>query len=124
MELDKVVLKDKNKIKFCFFVILCLYTSGCAKKVMISWDKIKSNSVEAVREEVEYCDADVNAKDREGRTALMCAAWNNSIEVAKYLLEKGAEINAKSKYGGTALLWARDKGYKKMMGFLIKHGAR
>jgi ankyrin repeat protein len=47
--------------------------------------------------------ADVNAKDQEGRTALMYASKG---EVAKILIEAGAELNAKDQKGETALLRA------------------
>lgn len=51
--------------------------------------------------------ADVNAKNEEGRTALMYAAeFNKNPEVIKVLLTNGADVNAKDKDGETALMSA------------------
>ncbi len=51
-------------------------------------------------------DADVNAKDNEGRTALMIAARSNDTKVVEFLAERGADINAKDNEGRTALMIA------------------
>lgn len=50
--------------------------------------------------------ADVNAKNENGRTALMYAAWNNVTDVAKVLIDAGADVNAKGNAGETALMHA------------------
>ena len=47
--------------------------------------------------------ADVNAKDKFGRTALMFAVRRGRQELVKELLEKGAEVNAKDDEGNTPL---------------------
>lgn len=38
---------------------------------------------------------DVNAKDKYGRTALMCAARGGHAEIMRLLLDSGADVNAK-----------------------------
>jgi len=51
--------------------------------------------------------ADINARDRNGWSALMWAAQGNqNPEVISALLEAGADINASSISGWTALMWA------------------
>jgi ankyrin repeat protein len=47
--------------------------------------------------------ADINAKDKDGRTALHAAAANGHDAIVVHLLERGADINAKDKDGRTAL---------------------
>ena len=39
--------------------------------------------------------ADVDAKDIDGRTALMLAIQNGHLDVVKALIAKGADVNAK-----------------------------
>ena len=51
--------------------------------------------------------ADVNARDKDGRTPLMMAAqYNQDTEVITILLKAGADIEARdSVHGGTVLMW-------------------
>jgi len=48
--------------------------------------------------------ADVNAKGRNGATALIWASENGHLEVVQALLAKGAAVNAKNDDGVTALI--------------------
>ncbi|MFA5135565.1 MAG: ankyrin repeat domain-containing protein [Patescibacteria group bacterium] len=56
--------------------------------------------------------ADVNAKDKCGKTALIEASsrWGHT-EIVKALLAAGADVNAKDECGDTALIWASYLGY-------------
>lgn len=68
-------------------------------------------------------DADVNARGRDGRTALIWAANNGHIDVARLLLDKGADVNAEDKNGWTALwaaVWMRRPDMVKL---LLERGA-
>ena len=49
--------------------------------------------------------ADVNARDKNGLTALRMASQNGHTEVVKLLLEKGAEVNVKHTTSGVTALW-------------------
>nr|XP_056706081.1 fibronectin type 3 and ankyrin repeat domains protein 1 [Euleptes europaea] len=51
--------------------------------------------------------ANVNLKDKDGKTPLMVAALNNHEELVQVLLEKGADITVKNEYGKGALEMAR-----------------
>lgn len=55
--------------------------------------------------------------------ALYIAARNGHVEVAKFLLEKGADINCRGFFGAPGLHWAAIHGHKPMVEFLIGHGA-
>ncbi|KAI9889110.1 MAG: hypothetical protein M1814_005771 [Vezdaea aestivalis] len=67
--------------------------------------------------------ADIEAKDKEGRTALHWAAENGHEAVIKLLLEKGADIEAKDGYGTTALHWAAGNGHEAVIKLLLEKGA-
>ena len=49
---------------------------------------------------------DVNARDENGRTALMLAAVNGNEDCVKILIAAGADVNAKDNTGKTALVMA------------------
>jgi ankyrin repeat protein/beta-lactamase regulating signal transducer with metallopeptidase domain len=65
---------------------------------------------------------DVNARDRQGETALMqiCGYSHDPAPIAQVLLEHGVDPNAHDNGGTTALLWARDGA---TVDLLIAHGA-
>jgi ankyrin repeat protein len=73
--------------------------------------------------------ADVNARDDNGRTALMWAIDSPilSVDEVKLLLERGADVNVKDKQGKTALMRAvanaRLAGANKIAELLRAHGA-
>src|SRR5699024_10072092 len=51
-----------------------------------------------------------NAKDKDGVTALMRAAFNDQVEIVRLLLDRGAELNATDKDNWTALYVAAWNG--------------
>lgn len=59
--------------------------------------------------------AEVNAKDEDGRTALMEAADRDNSESVKILISAGAEVNAKDKEGRTALMRTHKPNCKKLL---------
>lgn len=66
--------------------------------------------------------ADVNAQDKNGRTALMRAVVKRSKAICK-LLELGADVNARDNSGRTALTFAAINDDYVVMGILINAGA-
>lgn len=54
-------------------------------------------------------DADIDAKDCNGWTALRWAVWSDSVEAVILLLEHGASVDSKGNDGETTLLWALSK---------------
>jgi ankyrin repeat protein len=55
--------------------------------------------------------------------AFYIAARNGHLEVAAFLLEKGADINCRGFFGAPGLHWAAINGHKEMVEFLIARGA-
>ncbi len=67
--------------------------------------------------------ADVNAKDKDGYTALMEASGGGHVDVVNLLLAKGADINAKDKKRWTALMEASFGGHGDVVELLLAKGA-
>lgn len=68
--------------------------------------------------------AQVNAKDSDGRTALMFAVVNSHPKVVKALLRAGAHVNARARDGGTALMLAAANGHAEITRMLLNSGAK
>ncbi len=71
--------------------------------------------------------ADVNAKNREGTTALMAATWGKTgrgdVGIAKALIARGANVNATNVYGRTALMDVAGNGNVEFVSLLLSAGA-
>jgi ankyrin repeat protein len=67
--------------------------------------------------------AEVNAKTKQGRTALTWAAWRGMTDTVKALLAGGAEVNSRDQWGGTPLNFAVDKNRLDTMKVLLDAGA-
>ncbi len=69
-------------------------------------------------------EADVEAKNNNGHTALMLAALSGNTDTAKALLEAGADLEAKNNNGGTALMSAAQQGHTEIVELLKKAGVK
>jgi ankyrin repeat protein len=100
---------------------------------------VKKECIEIVEALLQH-DADINASDKYGRTALHFTALSESEgffgfltnedpdinikgEIAKLLLSKGASVDAQTKNGVTTLHAAIQKGYVKVVEALLKYNA-
>jgi len=64
--------------------------------------------------------AEVNARTKNGSTALIYASRENQLKTVKFLVETGkANVNAASKWGGTALVLASVQGHMDMVKYLV-----
>ena len=111
-----------------------VYTRGKAKLIGILADEKKKSNEELNSalinagnlDEVKALlakGADIHAKDGDGKTALMNAAYYGRKEIVEYLLEQGADINAKYVDGCTALMWAAGEGEAEVVEILLRHSA-
>ena len=66
---------------------------------------------------------DINARDKDGTTALMIASEKGDIEMARLLIQGGADVNANNIDGYTALMYASYKGNLQIAELLIKNKA-
>ena len=67
--------------------------------------------------------ADINTKDKEGRTPLHTAARSCQKELVQLMLAKGADVNTKDKRGWRPLDEAVTGGHKEVVELLIEAGA-
>ena len=67
--------------------------------------------------------ANLNAKDSEGRTALIWAAIGSYADSVTALIEVGADLDAKDADGNTALMVAKDRKFEKLVNLLRSAGA-
>jgi ankyrin repeat protein len=67
--------------------------------------------------------ADVNAKDRENRTPLLCAVLNGDANTTRILLKNGAKPNVVNNYGFTPLMCAAEGGHAGIVRMLLEAGA-
>ena len=68
--------------------------------------------------------ADINAKNKDGETALMKMAKWGELELVKYLVENGVNIDKKSPNGDTALIKAAWGGSLDIVKFLVEKGVK
>ncbi|XP_029465898.1 fibronectin type 3 and ankyrin repeat domains protein 1 isoform X2 [Rhinatrema bivittatum] len=64
--------------------------------------------------------ADVNVKDKDGKTPLMVAALNNHEGLVQLLLENGADHSVKNEYGKTIVEMAHAFGRQNVVSLLLK----
>jgi ankyrin repeat protein len=67
--------------------------------------------------------AAIDAKDREGKTALAKAAEADKLPLIRLLLERGANVNARAVDGSTALFYAAEQDRGAVVALLLERGA-
>ncbi|KAH7109488.1 hypothetical protein B0J13DRAFT_663639 [Dactylonectria estremocensis] len=64
--------------------------------------------------------AEVDAKDRYGRTPLSYAAWNGHMAIVQWLVKSGARVDSKDEIGGTPISYALCSGQGAVASRLMK----
>ena len=83
-------------------------------------DAVRAGNLAQVREALPT--ADIEARDGQGRTALLLATHANSIEIARALIEAGADVNAKDAIKDTPYLYAGAEGRDEILKMILATG--
>jgi ankyrin repeat protein len=67
--------------------------------------------------------ADVDARDRYGKSALMWAIVKEFKPITEFLIQKGADVNARDDERTSVLMWAVVTGNEEIVKLLIGHKA-
>ena len=67
--------------------------------------------------------AEVNARDKDGITALVWAAYKGYTEIVELLLKRGAEVDATTKKGVTPLMLAAEQNHVEIIKVLLANRA-
>jgi len=67
--------------------------------------------------------ADVNAKDKHERSALMISVWNDRKDIIKLLLNAGADVNVQDKNKWNVFMFTKHKD-KDVVELLKRYGAK
>ena len=107
-------------------VLLSVGTTYCIESKEVTVKKMLKKAASADFAGMKECiekGVDVNARDENGKTALLWASYYGDIEVLKYLIKKGADIEAKDDKGNTPLTTTSYNGYLEHVKYLVENGA-
>ena len=106
---------------FCLLTIISSQSNANSASPNQIFKAVQNGEVKSVQQLIKN-GADVNIKDKDGKTPLHYAAYNENFKIVKLLVKNGANVNAEY-YGATPLYFATLKNNAKIMKYLIKKGA-
>lgn len=109
---------NRNIGFICLFILCFLWLQGGSIH-----DLVSEGDIEKVKKWVEKHPLLVSQKMRNGTTPLHVACTYNKIDIALYLISKGADINAANRWGGTPLHFACRRGNGEIVKLLLEKGA-
>jgi len=126
---DKPVMPTSRMVMITRVGLACLLSLGLSAGVIRAGDSEASLADAAERREGAKVrallnrDADVNAVQVDGMTALHWATYHDDTDTAKLLIREGADVNAKNRYGVPSLQLACLNGNGKLVESLLSAGA-
>jgi ankyrin repeat protein len=117
----------RNAFTLCFVFVLAIvaypmFASGQSVNEAELHRAAANDDVTAIRDVLSR-GANIEAKDRNGRTALLIATHGNKINAARALIETGADVNAKDAINDSPYLYAGARGHLEILKMTLAHGA-
>ncbi len=106
-----------------------MFFGGVKERASVALDAANQANVE-VQESVDAANMleephkNVDAVDKNGKTALMNACESGDVELVRQLLRDGADVNVVTKDNDTALSFASQKGNEEIVQLLFEAGAK
>ena len=97
-------------------------TEESQKPLMSIWKGVTKGNIEVVKQHLD-AGVDVNAKNSDGESPLLEAAYRGHKNIVELLISKGADVNMKDGLEWTPVKWAAREGHKAIVELLISHGA-
>ena len=94
--------------------------SGEEKDEAMLLDAVRAGRLAEVRSMLGK--ADLEARDAQGRTALLLATHANNVEIARTLIDAGADVNAKDHIKDTPFLYAGAEGRDDILKLMLATG--
>ena len=126
--------KQLLKLKIFIFAFFCIYGFAHAQEKM---KIIQSNNLTNLNnqflaksldgdilelDKILAKGANINAKDSQGKTAIMHATYANNLALVKFLINKNADINIQDHLQNDPMLYASAAGYLKIVKALNETG--
>ena len=115
---------------FGFLSMQSCNSSNGNNKMVNSTSQQQSNLLKAVSDkdinlvkEILSSNPDLEIKDKNGRTALMIAAYNRDNIIAELLVAAGANVNAQDTMQNTPFLYAGAEGIVQLLKMCLENGA-
>lgn len=115
---------------FGFLSMQSCNSSNGNNKMVNSASQQQSNLLKAVSErdidlvkEILSSKSNLEIKDKNGRTALMIAAYNHDNKIAELLVAAGADVNAQDNMQNSPFLYAGAKGNVPLLKMGLENGA-
>jgi len=87
-------------------------------------EAVSKDSLQQVVHTVASKDVNVNCVDEHGMSPLQHACYKGNLEIAKFLLDRGADVNQNDhEHSYTALMFAALGGHAALLSLLLEHGA-
>ncbi|MDD5679308.1 MAG: ankyrin repeat domain-containing protein [Kiritimatiellae bacterium] len=122
-------MKITARIVFAFMWLLLVFATGCSQGPTVYktiQESARAGDLADVNRHLKK-GADINARDGDGMTPLMWAAYKGKLDVVKCIVTQNADVNAMVYFNGkarSALMLASDNGRLAVVNFLVDHGAK